>query len=133
MVCIQCSSKTKVVNSRPQLRSNQVWRRRQCVKCQATFTSEEAVNYQMTWLVKSRSGALEPFSRDKLFLSLHKTCQHRKTALADAGALTETIIHKLSGRVSNGVIASREIVQLAQVALNRFDGAASVAYGAFHA
>ena len=87
----------------------------------------------MSWMVKHKAGALQPFSRDKLFLSLYKACQHRNTALADAGGLTETIMWKLAPLVSNGSLDSHNIEQIVQVALNRFDGAASSAYRAFHA
>ena len=133
MVCTLCSSETKVINSRPQKRNNQVWRRRRCISCRAVFTTEEAPVYSASWVVKSRSGRLEPFSRDKLFLSLHKACQHRKTALSDSAGLTETIIKRLMSQIQNSTIETRLIVQTAQVTLNRFDSAASVSYEAFHA
>jgi transcriptional regulator NrdR family protein len=82
--------------------------------------------------VRSADGSLQPFVRDKLFLSLYKSCEHRPTALADAGALTETVIKKLMDQVADGVINVATIIQTAQVALNRFDKAASVHYAAFH-
>jgi transcriptional regulator NrdR family protein len=63
---------------------------------------------------------------------LHKSCEHRKTALADASGLTVTIIKKLAGHVTDGVVASSDISQVAQVALNRFDKTASTHYAAFH-
>lgn len=133
MVCIHCSAKTHVINSRVQQRRNQVWRRRQCWDCGATFTTEEAAHYKAAWQVLGVDGDLQPFSRDKLFLSLYKSCEHRKTALHDAGGLVETIVAKLGEYVSNGTLDSRHIVQVTQVALSRFDGAASVHYAAFHA
>jgi transcriptional regulator NrdR family protein len=115
-----------------QKRSNQVWRRRRCKKCDAVFTSEEAANYGASWAVQSPSGALRPFSRDKLLLSLHRSLQHRPTALEDAAGLVDTVVKKLSAVVTDGVLDSRKIISTVQVALNRFDKAASVSYGAFH-
>jgi transcriptional regulator NrdR family protein len=132
MVCLHCSGKTSVTNSRPQQRSNQVWRRRQCRKCNAVFTTTETAQYGGAWAVRGKSGHLSPFSRDKLFLSLYKSCGHRKTALNDAGALADTVIKKLAGLVSGGKIESKAITQVVQVALNRFDKAASSHYQAFH-
>lgn len=131
MVCIYCSANTQVINSRPQKRSNQIWRRRQCTACTNVFTTEESVAYGLAWLVESKHG-LQPFSRDKLFISLHRSLQHRPSATADAGALSETIIKKLLNQVVKGRINSRIISQAAQVTLNRFDNAASVHYQAFH-
>lgn len=132
MVCIHCGDKTHVTNSRQQKRSNQVWRRRQCLTCQAVFTTEETALYEAAWLVRSSGGELQPFSRDKLFLSLYKSCAHRKTALGDAAGLTETVIRKLGREVQAGTLSRSLIIQTAQVALNRFDKAASSSYAAFH-
>jgi transcriptional repressor NrdR len=132
MVCVQCGGQTQVINSRHQKRANQVWRRRQCQQCGTVFTSEETAAYGASWAVRGASGAPKPFSRDKLLLSLHKSLQHRSTALADAGGLAYTVIKKLSGDVTDGVIESRAIVNTVQVALNRFDKVASVSYAAFH-
>ncbi len=83
-------------------------------------------------MVQGGPGDLQPFSRDKLLLSLYRSCQHRLTALADAGGLTDTIIKKAPAQVTDGVITRRLLAQTAQVALNRFDKAASVHYQAFH-
>jgi transcriptional repressor NrdR len=132
MVCVHCGEDTQVTNSRLQKKSNQVWRRRQCRRCGAVFTTEEAVQYDLIWLVEVKSGALKPFNRDKLFLSLYNSCQHRPGALEDATALTATIINKLSPSAVDARINSRTIARTAQVALNRFDKAASVHYQAFH-
>ncbi|HUY85372.1 MAG TPA: hypothetical protein VMU97_02555, partial [Candidatus Dormibacteraeota bacterium] len=131
MVCVHCGDKTKVSNSRRQHKGNQVWRRRQCLQCGAVFSTTESVQYELAWAVR-RGNRLGPFQRDKLFLSLHRSCQHRKSALSDAKSLTETVIHKLRGRVTKGTLDSSDIALVAQVALNRFDKAASVHYQAFH-
>lgn len=133
MVCIHCGSETKVTNSRPQKRSNQVWRRRECLICHATFTTEESAKYNAEWLVKTKAGSIQPFSRDKLFLSLLKSLEHRKNPQKDATALTDTIISKLSTAIKDSTINSHSIVQITLVALNRFDDAASVSYAAYHA
>jgi transcriptional repressor NrdR len=132
MVCVHCGAKTRVLNSRWQRRSNQIWRRRKCLKCGSVFTTEEIASYGAAWVVRGKNGPSVPFSRDKLFLSLYKSCQHRQTALEDAGALTDTIINKLVSHVHNGVIDSATMAQVVRVALNRFDGVASVHYQAFH-
>ena len=132
MVCIHCGSKTQVINSRHQVRNNQVWRRRQCKQCKAVFTTEETPQYNSEWVIKTKNGALRPFSRDKLQSSIYISCKHRNTALEDASGLTDTIIKKLSQDIQNGVLEMQTINQVTQVALNRFDKAASVHYQAFH-
>lgn len=132
MVCIQCGGPTQVINSRWQKRANQVWRRRRCRTCGAVFTSEESAAYGASWTVRGASGRLTPFSRDKLLLSLYRSLQHRQTALEDAAGLADTAIKKLSDLVTDGAIESRVIVYTVQVALSRFDKAASTHYAAFH-
>jgi transcriptional repressor NrdR len=132
MVCIQCGGETAVTNSRHQKRLNQVWRRRHCKNCGSVFTTEESASYGGSWAVQGRSGVLSPFSRDKLLLSLHRSLQHRESALNDASALADTIIKKLSSSIKEGRLESQQVKQAVQVALNRFDKPASVHYAAFH-
>lgn len=131
MVCVHCGGKTGVINSRLQKRPNRVWRRRQCQVCAAVFSTLEGTRHELTWLVR-RDGRLLPFDRDKLFLSLYKSCEHRQAAVHDARELAETIIAKLPAYVAEGTLNSQDIGHVAQVALNRFDRAASVHYQAFH-
>jgi len=133
MVCLHCGSETRIINSRSQKRANQVWRRRRCYGCGAVFTTEEKAIYDAEWAVRDKNDTLEPFSRDKLFLSLYDSCRHRETALADAAGLTDTIIKKIAAQIQGATIDKAAISEVAQVALNRFDAAASVQYRAFHA
>lgn len=115
-----------------QQRSHRVWRRRECMECGATFTTEESALYEAAWAVQGSDGALKPFSRDKLFISLYKSCQHRSSALEDASDLADTIIKKLASGVEDGRLWAGTISQVVLVALSRFDKAASVHYQAFH-
>jgi transcriptional regulator NrdR family protein len=78
------------------------------------------------------SGSYSPFLADKLLLSLFRSCEHRQTALKDAAALTATVIQKLRPKCINGQTTAQTIAQVSQVALNRFDQAASVHYEAHH-
>lgn len=132
MVCIQCGSETTVINSRLQKRRNQVWRRRKCLSCGTVFSTTETAQYSTSWVVRDKDGQICPFERDKLFMSLYQSCQHRPAALTDAAALADTIIGKLHMYVKQGVIERQVIAKVSQVSLNRFDKAGSVHYQAFH-
>jgi transcriptional regulator NrdR family protein len=132
MVCVYCGSSTQVTNSRLQKRANTVWRRRACTKCRAVFSTQEIAQYTGTWLIRTGNRRLESFSRDKLFLSIYSSCQHRKTALSDAAGLTETVMSNLLGQDEKGIIKAASIKQVAQVALSRFDTVAATHYLAFH-
>jgi transcriptional regulator NrdR family protein len=131
MVCIHCAGKTQIINSRLKVRLNQTWRRRACIVCRAIFTTIEDTEYASSWVVKKSAG-IQPFLRDKLFISVYESCKHRETALTDANGLTHTIIAKLGASAPNGVIDAKSIIQNTSVVLNRFDRAASSYYEAFH-
>jgi transcriptional repressor NrdR len=133
MVCIYCSSSTSVINSRHQKRSNNVWRRRKCDTCGAIFTSVESADYSVSWRV-SKNGKLSAFTRDKLFLSLLRSCEYRKNPITDAAELTNTVLGLLTSQIKpmDGVIERNDLRRMAQVVLNRFDKAASVHYQSFH-
>ena len=132
MVCIYCGSGTQVVNSRLQKRLNHVWRRRRCVECGAVFSTHEMPAYEDSWRVKTPEGALMPFQRDKLFLSLYKSCEHRPGAAEDAGGLTATVIGLLRHQDDKGLFEAENISLTAWEVLNNFDKAAAVHYQAFH-
>lgn len=132
MVCIHCQSNTRVINSRHQRRNNAVWRRRSCQNCRSIFTTSEIADYGAAWLVSSHRSGFSPFSRDKLFLSLYRSCQHRPQAVIDASALTDTVIRRLLPVVKQGLLDRQSIRATAQVALSRFDDASSVQYAAYH-
>lgn len=65
-------------------------------------------------------------------MSVYDSLKHRKTALDDATALTDTIISKLYAHVDTGHIESRQIIQSASLVLKRYDKAAATYYEAYH-
>lgn len=131
MRCIYCQSETSVINSRPQKRTNRTWRRRTCLACKTTFTSIEAVNLAGSIAVTDAND-LQPFSRDKLFLSVYDSLKHRKTAQKDATGLTDTIISTLYALMNNATLNKSNIVATTIKTLSRFDRAAATHYEAFH-
>lgn len=140
MVCIYCGGKTQVTNSRAQKRVNHVWRRRECYNCHAAFTTQEAVDYSGSIVVRPERAAGQsikhlpssPFSRDKLYVSVLKALGHRMTAVDDATALTNTIIGRLLTGTTGAVITPATIIVITHETLARFDTAAAVQYRAYH-
>jgi len=121
-----------VANSRPQKRLMQVWRRRACLQCGAIFTSNEVVDLGTSLIVRAPQGTITPFSRDKLFVSVLRAVGHRTEPLADANALTATIISKLLHATTEAAIEPSQITDIVLETLTRFDKAAAVQYGAYH-
>jgi len=132
MVCIYCDSPTKVSNSRPQKRRYQVWRRRTCTRCGATFSTLETVDFSTGIVIRGKDGTLSPFSRDRLFVSILQAVGHRRDGLSDASGLTTTIASQLLRSTETALIESSQITKTAAIALKRFDSAAAVQYVAYH-
>lgn len=131
MNCLYCGHKTGVGNSRMQRRKNMVWRRRQCPNCQATFTTIESPDLSSS-LVIARRGHMQPFLRDELFTSLFLACGHRKRAIEDAAALTDTITSQLLKQQESGQVSREQLVMTAIRVLKAFDKAAATQYAAYH-
>lgn len=134
MVCIYCGKQTEVYNSRARTLNPSVWRRRQCIACDAKYTTIELPDYASALVVEGARGKLYPFSRDKLFLSLHKALEYRQDAIFVATELTETVIGKLlrSQKAPDGLLTMPEIAWAAYGALKRFDAPSAHTYRAFH-
>lgn len=96
------------------------------------FTTEEHAALHSSLVVAAADNQLSPFSRDRLFASIHDSCRHRPTGLDDAGALTQTIISELVRAQQHGVIALGDIARTAHAVLQRFDMAAATFYAAYH-
>lgn len=133
MVCIYCDTKTKtaVVNSRVSAKTMAVWRRRRCLNCSSIITTREQLDYENALRVR-KNKALQPFQRDRLYISVYNSVSHRKTAQSDATQLTGTIIVALLKLQVNGVLDSRQIIDVTSATLKRFDRAAAVHYLAHH-
>lgn len=135
MVCIYCQGETEVTNSRAKARNPSVWRRRACLRCAAQYTTLELPGYDTALTVQGQDKKhLYPFSRDKLFLSLHKSLGHRKEALDDATALTSTVISRVFLRelLKEGVLETKDLSRTAYEVLKRFDPLAATTYKAYH-
>jgi transcriptional regulator NrdR family protein len=127
MVCIYCGKKTQVVNSRPQVR-------RECTACHAVFTCIEQVALSDVLRAKKRSGVVEHFERDKLFLSIYRSVDHLDGAIGIARELTDTVLGKLfRKKPMSPIIATTEVADITTQTLKAFNAAASVRYLSFQA
>jgi transcriptional regulator NrdR family protein len=131
MVCAYCDSKTQVTNSRWQRRSNQVWRRRQCLSCMAVFTTHEAIDLTSTLIVASR-GSTGPFLPDKLYTEVLLAIQDRKDCFIAAREVTNTVIKQLLKLPEKPLFSPDQISQAAGDVLKRLDKRAYLRYVAEH-
>jgi transcriptional regulator NrdR family protein len=131
MVCIYCTSETEVFNSRPQKRSNQTWRRRRCLRCQAAFTTLESVDYTNVLRVQAQ-GVYRPFLSDLLYTEVLLALSDRKNAYMEARELTNTIIKNLMQLPSHPLFRPSDISLAAATVLERFDKRAWHRFAAEH-
>jgi transcriptional repressor NrdR len=132
MDCYICGKDTKVVNSRAQTRLNQVWRRRLCNHCDYIFTTIEKIDLERSISVKTNSGNITPFIKEKLLISINSSLGHRKNHVSESIALTDTIISKLCSKYKNSLIGKADIINVSQEVLKNFDKTASIYYGAYY-
>ena len=120
MVCIYCGGKTNVFNSRRQGRNNQVWRRRVCLACKATFTTQEAPVLAKAFSV-SGGRQPSPFIPDRLFTEILLALQDREDCYEAARELTDTICQRLAKNAPDGLILASDISFEAAKVLKRFN------------
>lgn len=128
MVCVYCGGRTKVVNSRPQRRSNSIWRRRACATCRAVFTTEESANLSGSVMVEKQGGGLQPLLREKLVISLATALKHHPEPITTASELANTILGKLLLGSRSASVTSTDIIHTSEETLRRFDYSAYLRY-----
>jgi hypothetical protein len=89
--------------------------------------------YDSLWTVfRADIRILSPFMRDMLYLSIYDSCKHRKSAIADASGLTDTVINKLRASVKDGSLSISDIRNITLNTVNKLDETSGVYYRAYH-
>lgn len=132
MVCLYCSAETRVGNSRPQKRNNQVWRRRQCVRCGAVFTTHETIDLSNALLVAASGSSPKPFLDDILFTDILLAMQDRKDCYAAAREATTTVVTKLLGLPGKPLFSPKQISLISADVLKKLDKRAYLRFKAEH-
>jgi len=106
MNCPYCGDvESRVIDSRDV--SEGVRRRRQCLACQARFTTYERVQPASLMVIK-KDGRREEFSRDKLIAGMRKACEKRPLPVGVVDKLADDIESELyrlgKSEVSGAVI-----------------------------
>lgn len=78
---------SRVIDSRTSDDGLSIRRRRQCPECGKRFSTIETASLN----VIKRSGAVEPFSRDKVMAGVRKACQGRPVTDADLALLAQKV------------------------------------------
>lgn len=133
MVCIYCHSTTNIKNSRHKVRLNNVWRRRVCQNCSAVFTTNEEIDYTGSLSVIKKSGGIEPFYKEKIFISVYRSLDHKNSAQPQATAITNTVLSRLfvTKQPVSPTIQSSSIAIAITKTLKNFDASSAIKYQSY--
>ena len=124
-MCIRDS--IKVVDSRPVEENNSIRRRRECLACQARFTTYEVIDAFQPVVVK-KDGSKELFDKNKLLAGLLKACQKRPVN-------AESVANEIESEIQNSLkreVTSSEIGDMAMEKLRELDAVAYVRFASVH-
>ena len=128
MKCPYCGSDDiKVVDSRPVEENKSIRRRRECLACQARFTTYEVIDAFQPVVVK-KDGSKELFDKNKLLAGLLKACQKRPVN-------AESVANEIESEIQNSLkreVTSSEIGDMAMEKLRELDAVAYVRFASVH-
>jgi len=132
MRCPKCGGRDdKVIDSRESREGETIRRRRECLKCGHRYTTYEEIEKAAGLLVLKRDGRHEPFSREKLHMSLTKACQKRPVALESIQELGDAIYNEITGTYDREV-PYRDIGERVMNGLRTLDKVAYVRYASIY-
>lgn len=95
---------SRVLDSRPAEDGTVIRRRRSCPQCGRRFTTTETA----ALLVGKRSGATEPFSREKVIAGVRKACQGRPVSDDSLALLGQRVEEELRA-TGRAILPSHEV------------------------
>ena len=116
-----------MIDSRPTDEGNQIRRRRECTSCGKRFNTAES----SILLIIKRSGATEPFSREKVINGVRKACQGRPVNDDDLALLAQRVEEFLR---SDGVaeVEAQEVGMAVLAPLRELDEVAYLRYASVY-
>ena len=121
---------TPVKDSRPSVDNSAIRRRRECVSCDARFTTFERVQLSDLTVIKNNDRR-EPFEREKFVRSLKLALQKRPVTAETLERGVNDIVRQLES-LGEADIASKTIGEYAMRTLSRLDSVAYVRYASVY-
>ncbi|MBO5374695.1 MAG: transcriptional repressor NrdR [Clostridia bacterium] len=128
MKCPHCGfEESKVIDSRPIDENSSIRRRRECLKCQARFTTYEVIENIQPIVIK-KDGSREYFDKNKLLVGLLKACQKRPV---DSAKIADEIEQELQNSLKLE-ITSTELGEMVMEKLKVTDAVAYVRFASVY-
>ena len=116
-----------MADSRPDMESGTIRRRRVCNQCGAKFTTVERVQMR-DLVVRKNSGKTEPFDRDKLRRSIKLACHNREVGDEQIERLVASIQRRLETDTADDMVTSTQIGEMVSDSLLNLDPIAFVRF-----
>ncbi|MBR7100675.1 MAG: transcriptional repressor NrdR [Clostridia bacterium] len=124
MKCPHCGhEESKVTDSRPVDENSSIKRRRECLNCQARFTTYEIIETIQPIVIK-KDGSREYFDKSKLLSGLMKACQKRPVD-------SSKIADKIESELQNSLKTEITSVELGEMVMKELRSKDAVAYVRF--
>ncbi|MEM6886276.1 MAG: transcriptional regulator NrdR [Verrucomicrobiota bacterium] len=131
MRCPKChKNEDKVIDSRPLKDGAVIRRRRQCLSCDARFTTYEDIEREDLRVVK-RDGRYEPFDRKKMTGGVLKACEKRPMSPDAIEKSIDELVEDLEKRFGTE-IPTTEIGESIMRALRSLDDVAYVRFASVY-
>lgn len=131
MHCPFCNAAdTKVIDSRLVAAGGQIRRRRECAECSERFTTYEAPELVMPYLIKN-DGTREPFNEEKLRGGLKRALEKRPVGPEQVEAAITSIKQRLRASGEREV-PSREVGEAVMGQLHALDQVAYVRFASVY-
>jgi transcriptional repressor NrdR len=128
MICPFCRhDDSRVIDSRPVEDGTQIRRRRECPQCSQRFSTQEVA---LLNIIK-RSGATEPFSREKVLVGVRKACQGRPVNEDDLVLLAQRVEETLRA-TGQAEIEANEVGMAILAPLRELDEVAYLRYASVY-
>ena len=128
MICPFCRhDDSRVIDSRPVEDGTQIRRRRECPECGQRFSTQEVA---LLNIIK-RSGATEPFSREKVLVGVRKACQGRPVNEDDLVLLAQRVEETLRA-TGQAEIEANEVGMAILAPLRELDEVAYLRYASVY-
>ena len=128
MNCPFCrNEESRVIDSRPVDDGTSIRRRRECTNCGSRFSTQETA---VLSIIK-RSGAAEPFSREKVINGVRKACQNRPVSDDDLALLAQRVEEALRS-TGQAEIEAQEVGMAILSPLRELDEVAYLRYASVY-
>jgi transcriptional repressor NrdR len=129
MICPFCGfNDSKVIDSRDV--ENTIRRRRQCLSCNARFTTYERVQ-QVNLMVIKKDKRREEFNRNKLLTGIQKACEKRPLPIGTIDKIVEEIEAQLY-KTGKAEISSNIIGEMVMEKLKKVDFVAYIRFASVY-